>query len=308
MAAPHGSGPGAAPLSPSRLAAAAAAQPVSLSASLPAPPARLRELSALVPDSTLQQLRRLLLWQQPAGAGAAPLPAMAEFEGFPAVTGMLDGAASLAAVLSHGQPVRLLQSGVAQAAMRVLLAAASRCEGGSWAELSPAGLLGLLHAVQRLLQFEASAVALLLQQTQLVPALLAIAEPAALEAVQRFVDASTACNPSNSLGTTGSLTSQNDGPTAATSLLAGVVGLLYAPFCQPAQSPQHDSALAQLQQALAAQQALPGTLVAAIAAAPAGSEELAAAVGLLARLVMSSDRLMALYVQAGGMAAGIVDR
>jgi hypothetical protein len=311
MAAPHSSGPGAAPLSPSRLAAAAAAQPVSLSASLlalPAPPARLRELSALVPDSTLQQLRRLLLWQQPAGAGAAPLPAMAEFEGFPAVTGMLDGAASLAAVLSHGQPARVLQSGVAQAATRVLLAAASRCEGGSWAELSPAGLLGLLHAVQRLLQFEASAVALLLQQAQLVPALLAMAEPAALEAVQRFVDASTACNPSNSLGTTGSLTSQNDGPTAATSLLAGVVGLLYAPFCQPAQSPQHDSALAQLQQALAAQQALPGTLVAAIAAAPAGSEELAAAVGLLARLVMSSDRLMALYVQAGGMAPGIVDR
>ena len=39
----------------------------------------------------------MLMWQQPEGAGAPPLPAMAEFEGFPCVTGLLDGAAALAA-------------------------------------------------------------------------------------------------------------------------------------------------------------------------------------------------------------------
>lgn len=307
MAAPHPA-PSSGPLSPSRLAAA---PPAPLSSSLqppPAPPPRLAELTALVPDGALQQLRRLLVWQQPAGADAPPLPAMAEFEGFPAITGMLDGAASLAAVLAHGQPARVLQSGVAQAAARVLVAAAARGDGASWSELSPAGLLALVQVLQRLLQQDAAAVALLQQQPALVPALLALLRPAVLDGVARFVDATSACNPNNSLGTAGSLTPLNDGPTAATGLTAAVAGALYAPFCQPVQSAQHDAALAALQQALASQAELPGVLVAAIGSLPAGSEELGAAVGLLARLVMSSERLMGQYVQAGGMAPAVVDK
>lgn len=307
MAVPH-AGPSSGPLSPSRLAAA---PPAPLSSSLqppPAPPPRLAELTAQVPDAALQQLRRLLIWQQPAGAGAPPLPAMAEFEGFPAITGMLDGAASLAAVLAHGQAARVLQSGVAQAAARVLLAAAARGEGASWSELSPAGLLALVQVLQRLLQHDAGSVALLQQQPTLVPALLALLRPAALEAVARFVDATSACNPNNSLGTAGSLTPLNDGPTATASLMAAVVGALYGPFCQPVQSAQHDAALAALQQALASQSELPGVLVAAISSLTAGTEELGAAVGLLARLVMSSERLMGQYVQAGGMAPTLVDK
>lgn len=311
LAVPAASPP-AGPLSP-RLAAVAAtaAQAAPLAASLqppPAPPQRLLELAALVPDGILQQLRRLLLWQQPAGVGAPPLPAMAEFEGFPGITGMLDGSAYLAAMLSHAQPSRVLQSGVGLAVARLLLAAAARGDGASWSELSPAGLLALLQALQRLLQQDANAVALLQQQPQLVSALLALVQPAALEAASRFVDATSACNPHNSLGTSGSLTPLNDGPTAANGLLAAVVGALYAPFLQPAQSPQHDAALAGLQQAVSAQAELPGILVAAIAAAPGGSDELGAAVGLLARLVLSSERLMALYVQAGGMAPSLVEK
>lgn len=308
MAAPH-PGPSGGPLSPSRLAAAAPHG--TLSSSLqppPALPARLQELAALVPDATLQQLRRLLLWQQPAGVGAPPLPAMAEFEGFPAITGMLDGTASLAAALSHGQAARVLQSGVAQAAVRLLLSAANRSDGATWNELSPGGQLALVQALQHLLQQDANALLLLQQHAQLVPALLALVQPAALQAVRRFVDATSACNPSNSLGTAGSLTPANDGATAAASLLGAVVGALYAPFCLPVQSAQHDGALAQLQQALAQQAELPAMLVAAVTATAGGSEDLGAAVGLLARLVMSSDRLMALYVQAGGMAPAVVDK
>ncbi len=307
MAVPH-QAPSGGPLSPSRLAAA---PPAALSSSMqppPAPPPRLAELTALVPDAALQQLRRLLVWQQPAGAGAPPLPAMAEFEGFPAITGMLDGAASLAAVLAHGHAARVLQSGVAQAAARVLLAASARGDGASWSELSPAGLLALVQVLQRLLQHDAGALALLQQQPALVPALLALLRPAVLDAVSRFVDATSACNPNNSLGTAGSLTPLNDGPTATTGLMAAVVGALYAPFCQPVQSAQHDAALAALQQTLAGQAELPGVLVACIGSLPAGSEELGAAVGLLARLVMSSERLMGQYVQAGGMAPTHVDK
>lgn len=310
MAVPHSPPAAAGPLSPTRASAAAAHGQLS-SSLLPAPPpppARLQELAALVPDGILQQLRRLLLWQQPAGAGAPPLPAMAEFEGFPGITGMLDGTAALAAVLSHGQAARVLTSGVAQAVARVLLSAANRSNGASWGELSPAGLLSLLQALQRLLAQDPGAVALLQQQPQLVPALLTLVQPPALEAVTRFVDATSACNPNNSLGTAGSLTPLNDGHTAATALLAGMAGALYAPFCLPVHSAQHDAALAQLQHALAAQPQVPATLVATIAATAAGSEELAAAVGLLARLVMSSDRLMAAYVQAGGMAPAIVEK
>lgn len=304
-AAPHV--PHSGPLSPARMAAASQA---SLSASLQsgAPPAQLVELTASVPDGTLQQLRRLLLWQQPAGAGPAPLPALAEFEGFPAVTGMLDGAAFLAAVLSHAQGSKVLHSGVAQAVLRLVVCATNRSEAASWCEVSPTGLLALLQALQRLLQHEPGMLPLAVQQPQLVPGLLEAAHPGALDAVARFVDATSACNPSNSLGTAGSLTPLNDGQTAAASLLAGVVGAFSAPFCLPVLSPQHDSALTHFQQALAAQQTLPATLVAAIAAAQPGSDELAAAVSLLARLVMSSDRLMALYVQAGGMGAGIVNK
>lgn len=295
------------PLSPTRLAAASQA---SLSASLQTGvlPARLEELSGGIPDSSLHQLRRLLLWQQPAGAGAAPLPAMAEFEGFPVITGMLDGAASLAAVLCHGQPGRAVHSGMAQAVLRLLVTATNRGDGAAWCELSPTGLLALLHATQRLLQQEPAALALALQQPQLVPGLLDLVQPAALEAVTRFVDATSACNPTNSLGTAGSLSALNDGPTAAAGLLSGAVGVLSAPFCLPPHSPEDDATLAQFQQALAAQLTLPATLVAAIGTAQSGSEELVAAVSLLARLVMSSDRLMALYVQAGGMAPAIVEK
>lgn len=307
VAAPHAVSSGG-PLSPPRLAAASQAASLSASLQSAVPPARLVELTAAVPDSALQQLRRLLMWQQPVGAGAAPLPAMAEFEGFPAVTGMLDGAASLAAVLCHGQPGRAIHAGIGQAVLRLLVCATHRSDGTGWCELSPTGLIGLLQALQRLLQHEPSAVVLALQQPQLVPALLEVAQPAALDAVTRFVDATSACNPSNSLGTTGSLTSLNDGPTAAAGLLAGVVAALAAPFCVPVHSQQHDAALVQFQQALAGQQVVPGTLVAAIAAAQGGSEELATAVSLLARLVMSSDCLMALYVQAEGMAPAIVDK
>lgn len=307
MAAPHPC-PSGGPLSPSRLAAA---PPALLSSSLQpplAPPLRLQELTALVPDASLQQLRRLLVWQQPPGAGAPPLPAMAEFEGFPAITGMLDGAAALAAVLAHGQAARVLHSGVGQAAARVLLAAAARGDGASWHELSPAGLLLVVQALQRLLQQDANAAALLQQQPALVPALLGLVQPAALQAAVRFVDATSACNPNNSLGTAGSLTPLNDGPTAAAGLVGAVLGALYAPFCQPVQSQQHDAALAALQQTLAGQAELPGVLVSAMGSLPAGGEELSAAVGLLARLVMSSDRLMGQYVQAGGMAPALVEK
>ncbi|KAL4423876.1 hypothetical protein ABPG75_001177 [Micractinium tetrahymenae] len=304
-ATPHAAPSG--PLSPTRLAAAPQA---SLSASLQTgvPPARLVELSGIVPDSALQQLRRLLLWQQPAGAGAAPLPAMAEFEGFPVITGMLDGAASLAAVLCHGQPGRALHGGVGQAVLRLLVSATNRGDGAAWCELSPTGMLALLHAAQRLLQQEPGGLTSALHHPQLVAGLLMLVQPASLEAVTRFVDATSSCNPTNSLGTTGSLSSLNDGPTAAAGLLSGAVGVLSAPFCLPPYSAQHDAALAQFQQALAAQQQLPATLVAAIAASQSGSEELAAAVSLLARLVMSSDRLMALYVHAGGMAPAVVEK
>lgn len=304
-ASPHA--PPSGPLSPTRLAAAPQA---SLSASLQTggPPARLMELSGGFPDSALQQLRRLLLWQQPAGAGAAPLPAMAEFEGFPVITGMLDGAASLAAVLCHGQPGRALHSGVGQAVLRLLVSATNRGDGAAWCELSPTGLLAMLHAAQRLLQQEPTSLTLALQQPQLVPGLLLMVQPASLEAVTRFVDATSACNPTNSLGTAGSLSALNDGPTAAAGLLSGAIGVLAAPFCLPPHSAQHDSALAQFQQVLAAQQTLPATLVAAIGTAQSGSEELVAAVSLLARLVMSSDRLMSLYVQAGGMSSAVVEK
>ena len=308
MATPHPP-PSSGPLSPTRQSSVSAHGAVSSSLPAPpAPPARLAELAALVPDATLQQLRRLLLWQQPAGAGAPPLPALAEFEGFPGITGMLDGTAALAAVLAHGAAPRLLASGAGAAAARVLLAAANRSNGASGGELSPAGVLSLLQALQRLLAQDAGAIALLQQQPSLVPALLSLVQPAALQAVTRFVDATSACNPSNSLGTAGSLTPLNDGSTAAAALLGGVAAVLYAPFLQPVHSVQHDAALGALQQALAAQPELPATLVAAVAAAPTGSEELAAAVGLLARLVMSSDRLMTAYVRAGGMAPALVEK
>ncbi len=299
--------PPSGPLSPTRVAAAPQA---SLSASFQTggPPARLAELSGSFPDSALQQLRRLLLWQQLAGSGAAPLPAMAEFEGFPVVTGMLDGAASLAAVLCHGQPGRALHSGVGLAVLRLLVSTTGRGEGAAWCELSPTGLLALLHAAQRLLQQEPGTLTLAVQQPQLVAGLLALAQPESLEAVTRFVDATSACHPANSLGTVSSLSALNDGATAASGLISGVIGVLAAPFCVLPQSAQHESALAQFQQSLAAQQALPATLVAAIEAAQSGSEELVAAVSLLARLVMSSDRLMSLYVQAGGMASAVAEK
>ncbi|KAI3432453.1 hypothetical protein D9Q98_004003 [Chlorella vulgaris] len=301
------------PLSPTRLSVQ------SLHAGLLPPqqtlllvPPRLQELTALVPASTLQQLCGLLQWQ-PAAASAGVLPALAELEGFPCLSGMLDGTASLVALLSHGQPSRVVQSGLAQALAATLLGAGrtgSTPRTSSGCELSPAGLMALVHALQRLLQQEPAAAGLLLQhQQQLVPALLELVQPAALDAVARFVEATAACNPGNSLGgTPGVRTCQNDGTTAANSLLAAVVAALHAPFYLQAQSAQHDAVLVQVQQALAQQPCLPGVLVAAIGATPADSTELAAAVGLLARLVMSSDRLMAPFVLSGGMAPAIVDK
>ena len=297
-------------LSPPRLVAGLPGSPkAAASLQLPGTPhPRLAELSAAVPDGALQQLRRLLLWQQQPNAGAAPLPAMAEFEGFPAVTGMLDGAAALAAALAHSTAARVLQAGVAQAVLRLLVSATHRGDGAGWCELSPAGLSALLAATQRLLQSEPAALGLALAQPQLVPGLLAAVTQPALEAVSRFVDATSACNPGNSLGTTGSMTVQNDGATAAAALLGGVVGTLCAPFGLLPQSQQHDAALAQYQASLSQQGSLPAVLVSAIAAAQPGGEDLAAAVGLLARLVMASERVMGAFVAAGGIAPTVVEK
>jgi hypothetical protein len=289
----------AAPLSPPRTQQHAAA----------AAPPRPRDVAAAVPAAALQQLRQLLAWRPPRKGGDG-VPALAEAEGFPCLSGLLDGPAALAATVAASQAPRLLQSGVAAAIVALLARSGDDGGGGgAWAELSPAGLVSAMTALQRLLEAEPAALQLALQQPALPQSLLEAAAPPALDAAARFVDATAACNPGNSLGGCPGVRSPlNDGGTAAAALRAAPLAALHAPFALPPASAGHDSALAALQRSLLEQRGLPAALVAAAAAAAPDSEELAAAAGLLARLAMSSDRLLAPFVSAGGLAPAIVEK
>lgn len=47
---------------------------------------------------------------------SSPAPLLEALEGFPAITGLMDGPAALAAAVAVLQPARLLHSGIADAA------------------------------------------------------------------------------------------------------------------------------------------------------------------------------------------------
>lgn len=200
----------------------------------------------------------------------------------------------------------------------------ARAPPGPATEVSPAGLLSLLHALQWLLRLEASAVRLFTQHAQLAASLILLVQPAALGALARFV-AATGGSSSNGEGAAHHHPHHHYRHGAgehslSEAVAAAAVGTLLAPFTHAHASPQAEAAVAQLQQALATHPgSVPGLLhcleVAHAKAAGNGSEVEGAAaellvpsVGLLARVVMASDVAMTQFVELGGMAPSMVDK
>ncbi|GAB4815111.1 hypothetical protein N2152v2_002157 [Parachlorella kessleri] len=294
------------------------------------PPPRLHGMASLT-DSHLLLTRRLLQYKPNSS-----MPSLEALEGFPAATGLLDGPAALAAVLARQQPARLLHSGIAGAVAQLVASLTdARAPPGAAAEISPAGLLSLLQALQWVLRLEAPAVQLFSQQPQLAASLLTLLQPRAMAAMGAFLKAVG--------GGTGGSSEQRQGPeersgsaATAAAVACAAAGALAAPFSHAHASPQIEAFLAQLQQSLVAQPSIVGNLLDALqialpgAAAANGStssgagleqqqqqqlvgggdaaELLTHCVGLLARVVMASDRALELFVGAGGMEPALVDR
>lgn len=194
--------------------------------------------------------------------------------------------------------------------------------GGSASELSPGGLLALLQSLLWCLRLEAASVQLFSQHPQLAPTLLQLLQPPVLFALGRFVAATgsrlgvhhrpAGCHGERSLA-----------DAAALWVMAAAVGALFAPFTHGHALPQLEAPLLQLQQALAGHPAAVPALLHCLEAAPVGAaaaaagaeaapegveELLGSSVGLLARLVMVSDRAVQQFVAAGGMAPPVVGR
>ncbi len=214
-----------------------------------------------------------------------------------------------------------LFAGIGGAAAQ-LLASLGEARGGppgGAAELSPVGLLSLLHALQWMLRLEASAVQLFAQHPQLGTSLLLLLQPQALAAMGAFAGATGGCS--------GDCHRQGPGERPSPEAVAAAVacaatGVLSAPFLHAHASPQIETWLAQLQQSLAAAPGAAAALLHCLQLAGATGdtgwrhqlgegpecELLTHSVGLLARLVMASDRAMAQFVAAGGMAPAVVDK
>lgn len=185
------------------------------------------------------------------------------------------------------------------------------------AEVSPRGLLSLVQALQGTLEREASAVCLLAHHPQLAPSLVQLLQPQSLAALRSATVTQDVC------------WGRTQGLSLPYAITAAAASALFAPFTHVHATAQAESALTQLQQTLAANSAVVPSLLSCLRAAPVtdGSEGgakggwqdeapaqgstavlLVPAVGLLARVVMATNRTMAQFVSAGGVAPDMVDR
>ena len=273
--------------------------------------ASLKALARSVPDAVLTTLRRFLLsslqsskelWYQP-------------LEGWPCTTGLLDGPAALAAVLTRAQALRMVRSGVVGAALQLLCSLPHAPTPESFApgsELSPTGLVHLLSALQGATAQELEGVALLAQDPLTVPALLATLHPDFLSAVQRSVEQGGAGPPGH-------------GAVVIATIRYLVTSILQSPFTLAARHPEEAEPWASaVQQALLSARGSVLALVSCVAAAampaavPAAVPSVApthtptptdtdpkaclpACASLLARLAMASDTAAGTFAQSGGL-------
>lgn len=186
--------------------------------------------------------------------------------------------------------------------VQLLCAVAEGRKPAAAAELSPAGLVSLVQAVQYMLQYEATAVQLAVQPpAALVPALLRLMRAPVLEALSRFE--ATARPRAPEAGLPGRHAAA---PSAAAALAAGAAAALHAPFAHPPGDAAQEAALQALQAQLLGGEGATAALVARVAAAAAPGD-LAAPVGLLARLVLvGGEAVMAQFVAAGGLDPALV--
>ena len=282
----------------------------------------LKALAASIPDSVLPVLRRFLLsslqssqelWFQP-------------LEGWPCVTGLLDGPAALSAALTRAQPLRMINSGIVGAAMKLFCSLPEK-NGSSSAppgsEVSPMGLLSLLSTLQSAAYQEVSGCQLIAKETLVVPALLAALHPDFLSAVAQSLDVGAG------------------GPPGCGALVAAqarflITSMLQAPFSHASRTPEAaESCAAAVQEALLSSRgAVPAlvsclsTIAAASSASAASSTttsttgekqqasnsslvvecraSLPACASLLARLAVASESAAGSFAQAGGLSPGVL--
>ena len=273
--------------------------------------AALKALSSNVPDSVLPVLQRFILsslqsshelWFQP-------------LEGWPCITGLLDGPVLLAAALTRAQPARMLQAGIPAATLQLLCSLPHSTGSGSappGSELSANGLLSVLATLQTAVYQEVAGATLLAKDSLAVPALLATLHPDFLSAVERSVDAGTA------------------GPTSAGALVSAqvrflVTSMLQAPFSHaarpgtnnntaPATNTEAEAAAAGIQTALlSCRGAIPALVSCLQSIGEAGGEPgaesraaLPACASLLARLAMANESVAEAFAQAGGLTRGVL--
>ncbi|KAK9823151.1 hypothetical protein WJX72_000639 [[Myrmecia] bisecta] len=231
----------------------------------------------LLTEARLSGLKRLLGW---SGRTAAPL--FEAVEGVPCRAALLDGPAALIAGLSgfggtSDSGLAVIQAGLGDALVQ-LLSSVPRGLSPSLTELSPAGVLAVLQAVQALVQQDALGPQLLLRQG-VVAALMCLLAGPHLTALCAW--------PAWARG----------GPLGMRTLISSTAALLHAPFQQGSAS---DGLLRELQEVLLRESvvvALVGRLEAL------EGEELVAPLGLISRLVLGSNHFAQQYIQASGLSS-----
>jgi hypothetical protein len=272
-------------------------------------------------------------------------PALSKAEGLPSLTGVLDGPASLAAGLARSDPERAMSSGLVEAAARLLeqlTAIPCTTPNGTASvgeELSPAGLLSVIHVLMYTVQADPGGVAHIIakQHPGAVKMMMCLLKMPALHAMAAFVDGVTipaTHKPSSDTNNTTNQQQQQIGPivtgkATAAAISAAALTVLNGPFYYSNNNTaasqdtttkgnkNNSDITALLLLLLSMDQPHHGptatipTLLAFLttplsSSSPSSSllltdEAVVAAIGLLSRLTTSDDKAMKRYIDLGGL-------
>jgi serine/threonine protein kinase len=270
-------------------------------------------------------------------------PALSKAEGLPSLTGGLDGPASLAAGLARSDPERAMSSGLVEAAAQLLerLTAipftTSNRTASVGEELSPAGLLSVIHVLMYTVQADPGGVAHIIakQHPGAVKMMMCLLRMPALHAMAAFVDGVTipaTHKPSLDAHNTINQQQQQKGPVVtgkatAAAISAAALTVLNGPFyysnnnmktaaSQDTTTNKNNSDITALLLLLLSMDqphhgptATIPTLLTFLTTPPSSpspsllltDEAVVAAIGLLSRLTTSDDKAMKRYIDLGGL-------
>ena len=247
-----------------------------------------------IPDRVLTLLSSVL-----RSKPTQQMPRYSAAEGFPLLTGLLDGPAALAASVTRWNRLRAIQYKLLDAALECLDSLATKDDASVGKELSPAGLLSLVHIVFYSLQADPKLVARLLVHPCAISVLIRALSKQSIKCISSYWDAVLVPAGENTPLT---------GQVTATALVDAVIGALYAPFSNlPHVLSEKDVEAAEWMEVLLKyKECLVPVLVRHVS--QDASSGLVACVSLLSRFIVADNQSMALFVRSSGINKETVDK